>query len=239
MTKTKIDWADRVWNPVTGCTKIAIGCKNCYAARHAQRFWKDRAFGDLIFHHDRLGQPPLWKKPAIIFVDSMGDIFHKDVPFEFIDKIFDVMALCPQHIFIVLTKRAERMMLYFRLRGNPKPLPNVRLGVSVSNQNDIDMLVPHLLNTPAAFRLISYEPALGPADFNEYLWQVGRRNSPDMIIVGGESGPHFRPMDPQWARDVRDQCDATSTYFYMKQMAGSHPKRIPIPEDLNIREVPV
>lgn len=189
MGVSSIEWTDRTWNPVTGCVKVSPGCKNCYAETVANRFWKGRKFTDVRTHDDRLEQPLHWRKPSKIFVNSMSDLFHEDVPFEFIDKVFAVMALCPQHTFQVLTKRPERMLEYFADRPRlckiqyakevitgemPSgiwtgswPIHNVWLGVSVENQEYADKRIPLLLQAPAAIRFCSYEPALGPVDFTK------------------------------------------------------------------------
>ncbi len=197
--KTGIEWTDATWNPVTGCTKVSAGCKNCYAERdwsrlqHLPRF-AGRAFTDVVCHPERLDQPLRWAKPRLIFVNSMSDLFHEDVPDEFIDQVFAVMALAKQHTFQVLTKRPERMREY--ARGNWQPrmmghmrkfgripdwrgvmlqtingnLPNVWLGVSVEDQATADQRIPILLQTPAAVRWISAEPLLGPIDLMRVQW---------------------------------------------------------------------
>ena len=202
MFKTNIEWADVVWNPVTGCTKVSAGCKNCYAEAMAKRLQAmgakgyENGFDTVVCHEDRLAQPLHWKKPQKIFVNSMGDLFHDDVPFEFIDRVFAIMALAPQHTFIVLTKRPERMELYLskhwldddirdmmdqptwlkfpKGRSFPRyfdewPLPNVMLGVSVENQETADERIPLLLATPAAKRFVSYEPALGGVNLTKTI----------------------------------------------------------------------
>lgn len=189
---SKIEWTDETWNPTTGCDKVSAGCKYCYAERIAKQYWGARKFTDLQLHPERLGIPLGWKKPRRIFVDSMSDLFHPDVPDEFIDKVFRIMISLPRHIFQILTKRPERMNKYlFRLMELPLgtpidcdifdlwrgyygqvlderptwPLPNICLGVSVENQAAADERIPWLLRTPASVRFVSYEPALGPVDF--------------------------------------------------------------------------
>lgn len=253
---TKIEWADKVWNPVTGCTKVSAGCKNCYAETIAKRFWGDRKFTDVQIHHDRLEIPIKCKKPTRYFVNSMSDLFHKDVPYLFIQRVFAIMALCPQHEFLVLTKRQGRMwelMEAGRLAnrvGNimkfpdwvrlpagrtfPRyyrswPLPNVMLGVSVEDQAMANERIPLLLQTPAAKRFVSYEPALDRIAIPSLA-----TGGIDLIIMGGESGPGFRPMNLQWARSVRDQCKAAGVPFFFKQTSGKGP----IPKDLMIRQWP-
>lgn len=208
--KTGIEWTDATWNPVTGCAKVSQGCKHCYAEREWPRMTKlvpayaGRDFTDVRTHADRLDQPLRWKRPRKVFVNSMSDLFHPDVPDEFIDRVFAVMALAPQHVFQVLTKRPERMRDYlssadvvqrvihqaFKLDceagawmnadhniGGYKimPLPNVWLGVSVEDQAAADERIPLLLDTPAAVRWISAEPLLGPVDASRYMWPVHAR----------------------------------------------------------------
>lgn len=228
MTKTKIEWADRVWNPVTGCTKVSQGCKNCYAERIAKRFWGERKFSDVQIHPERLGEPLKWRKPSKIFVNSMSDLFHEKVPFEFIKKVWDMTVRRLDHTFQVLTKRPARMFEFTQwMAGNddigiaewPR---NVWLGVSVENQATADERIPLLLQTPAAVRFVSYEPALGAVDFGDNMSryrEIGTELLPilDWIIMGGESGPGARPMHPAWARSVRDQCQEAGTPFFFKQ----------------------
>ncbi len=237
---TKIEWADEVWNPVTGCTKVSAGCKNCYAETIAKRFWGDRKFTDVQLHPERLKQPLKRKKPTIYFVNSMSDLFHEDISDLFISKVLYVTEMAEQHQFLILTKRAKRMFNYIKYYG--KPSPNVMLGVSVEDQATADERIPILLQTPAAKRFVSYEPALGYINFR---WMIGpNRNKStshlqvlrelDLIIMGGESGPGYRSMDLDWARHLRDQCKAAGTAFFFKQTAGKGP----IPEDLQIREWP-
>lgn len=184
---TDIEWTDKTWNPVTGCTKVSAGCKNCYAETVANRFWGERKFTDVQTHPDRLDAPLRWRKPRRVFVNSMSDLFHEDVPDEFIDRVFAVMALSPQYTFQVLTKRPVRMRSYCRTLGRHHEsdrvsiaakslggsfrwtlgacgwhLPNVWLGVSVENQAAAEERIPLLLQTPAAVRFLSCEPLLGP-----------------------------------------------------------------------------
>lgn len=224
---TKIEWADKVWNPVTGCTKVSDGCRNCYAERMAERFWKDRQFSDVQCHADRLKQPLSWKKPARVFVNSMSDLFHLDVDKDFIGDVFRNMEKTPQHTFIILTKRPKEMLYWFNLMNAERYLPNVWLGVSVENQQTADERIPLLLKTPAAVRFVSCEPLLGPVDLSnnhpEYLWGQDSRDGEtdqdplDWVICGGESGPNARPMHPDWARSLRDQCQAAGVPFFFKQ----------------------
>lgn len=192
MNKTDIEWCDETWNPVSGCSKVSQGCKNCYAERVFPRPYPGRKFTDVRCHPERLDQPLRMRKPRRIFVNSMSDLFHEDVPDEFIDRVFAVMADAMQHTFLVLTKRPERMREYLS-PDNPRytarrvfdlmrggvgkfdpdmhwPLRNVWLGVSVEDQATADERIPLLLQTPAAVRFVSYEPALGPVDFERVLW---------------------------------------------------------------------
>lgn len=192
---TKIEWTDETWNPVSGCSKVSDGCKHCYAERVFPRPYPGRKFTDVQVHENRLDQPLRWKRPRKLFVNSMSDLFHESVSFDFIDKVFAVMALSNQHAFQILTKRPERMWEYFKRpvekilkvlmdqplwvelpggRTFPRwplewPLPNVWLGVSVENQTTANERIPLLLETPSAIRFVSYEPALGPVDFRQWL----------------------------------------------------------------------
>lgn len=279
---TKIEWADATWNPVTGCTVVSPGCTNCYAMKLAGTRMKHHPTrsgltaeskagpvwtGEVRFNEQWLDQPLRWKKPRMIFVCAHGDLFHENVPDEWIDRVFAVMALCPQHTFQVLTKRSGRMREYIcKLDGESRrwkrlgdaaavmigtegyyragecqwPLHNVWLGVSVEDQSRADERIPDLLATPAAVRWISAEPLLGPVD----LCRVGdghldalngieaadrpdpaRRmvNSLDWIVAGGESGPGARPMHPDWARWLRDQCAAAGVPFFFKQWGSCLP----------------
>jgi protein gp37 len=251
--KTGIEWCDATWNPVTGCTKVSEGCRNCYALTFAER-WRgtpghyfETGF-DLTLRPDKLDQPLKWKKPRKIFVNSMSDLFHKEVPNDFIAKVFDVMTKAEHHIFMVLTKRPERMKefmeWYFETNKDPfdendKPYiaPNIWLGVSVENQQAADERIPSLLQTPAAVRFLSCEPLLGEVDLEypessnkaQYCCSghmCGCQGKPinpplvygiDWIIAGGESGHRARPMHPEWARSLRDQCQAAGVSFFFKQ----------------------
>lgn len=237
---SKIEWTDVTWNPITGCTKVSEGCRNCYADRMHGRF-SNRPFGEVTIHSDRMKQPDHWRKPRAVFVCSMGDLYHKDVPVAVILDVFDVMRRNPQHTFIVLTKRADRMPQIAPYVG--AVLPNVVLGVSVEDQRAANDRVLHLLQTPAARRIVSYEPALGQVDFwclNDGSWYdaegaelynalsgtaywrngdhgLGGGPKLDGVICGGESGPGARPMDLGWARSMRDQCSVERVPFFFKQ----------------------
>ena len=243
MTKTKIEWADRVWNPVTGCTKVSEGCRNCYAERLAGRFWKDRKFTEVRIHPLRLEQPLSWKKPSRVFVNSMSDLFHPGVDHDFIGDVFRVMEKTPQHTYMILTKRPKEMLYWFNLMNAERYLPNVWLGVSVEDQKSADERIPLLLKAPAAVRFMSCEPLLGPVNLWKFATreetfgsmydhrgsypfyqQLGFENKPikyhegiDWGIVGGESGPNARPMHPDWARSIRDQCFDAEVPFFFKQ----------------------
>lgn len=305
MSTTTIEWTDVTWNPTVGCTVVSPGCANCYAQGQAYRqehgfktpgyegTTKKSAAGQRLWTGkvnslpDRLDAPLHWRKPARIFVNSMSDLFHEDVPDEYIAKVFGVMAASPQHTFQVLTKRPERMRRWFDWiaregvsRGGPTvnaargvlwyawnsideiqvyspsrpwvwPLPNVWLGVSVENQAAADERIPLLLQTPAAVRWLSCEPLLGPVDLTRVVHPKLRQRDAldpyiaydalrghvigpddigqpklDWVVVGGESGTGARPMHPDWARSLRDQCQASAVPFFFKQwgvwLPGDH-----------------
>ena len=277
MSDTKIEWATKVWNPLRGCSKVSEGCRNCYAIRQARRFsgsgqpyegltertavgpnWT----GKVRLVPEMLGEPFKWRNPERVFVNSMSDLFHPEVPFDYIDEVFAVMALATQHTFMILTKRPDRMLEWFKsvgsrrpipghrvstgdspfctggackthdaevgYCGSPWPLPNVWLGVSVENQEAADERITLLLQTPAAVRFLSCEPLLGPISIPHVImemidWGDGPREWGDgagiinWIIAGGESGPKARPMNPDWVRSLRDQCQATGVAFHFKQ----------------------
>lgn len=231
MGKTKIEWCDEVWNPVTGCTKVSQGCKNCYAERIFSRPYPGRAFTDVRCHPDRLDAPLRMRKPRRIFVNSMSDLFHENVPWSFIDQVLSICERCPQHTFQILTKRPARMRAYFdESRKEWWPLPNVWLGVSVEDQPAADERIPLLLHTPAAVRWISAEPLLGTIDLDDELADglhaLGcggghdcgcGASGLDWVVAGGESGPKARPSHPDWFRSLRDQCAAAGVAFHFKQ----------------------
>lgn len=303
-----MEWTDATWNIITGCTLVDEGCRHCYAARMAATWpaianhpsrkglarvnaaGEAKFTGEVRFNEQWLDQPLRWKKPRRIFVCAHGDLFHENVPDEWIDSVFAVMALAPQHTFQVLTKRPDRMQAYLTaaparawdacldlcekwedgglkvklltLSGDPFlfalgaagarwgderpwPLPNVWLGTSISDQASADARIPDLLATPAAVRFLSAEPLLGPVDLMPYLFIFTAMdehfldahpdeplpfNDPattdpamivtprlDWVIAGGESGPKARPMHPDWARALRDQCKASGVAFFFKQ----------------------
>lgn len=309
--QSKIEWTDATWNPVTGCTLVSEGCRNCYAAELAAGRLRDhpsrkglarrnadgtaKFTGEVRLNADWLEQPLRWRKPRMIFVCAHGDLFHESVPMEWIDRVCAVMALCPQHVFQVLTKRPERMRDYFasqrqhilvdeiyKITGDDalavrgwdwwdSARSNVWLGVSVEDQETADARIPLLLQTPAAVRWLSAEPLLGPLDLRmmDYeegdikplspwtwgeIWEGGWKGTTetpeedeesfldwyqlsqmpdflekpmpglDWVVVGGESGKNARPMRPDWARKVRDQCAAAGVPFLFKQWGEWAPR---------------
>ncbi len=240
--RTGIEWTDSSWNPVTGCTKVSPGCDRCYAEGIAHRFAGTKAYPngfEVTLRPERLDQPLRWRRPRRVFVNSMSDLFHQDVPDEYIARVWAVMALAPQHTFQVLTKRHARMRSllnstsFFESVAHHQgklsdetdwPLPNVWLGVSTENQQWADTRIPALLDTPAAVRFISAEPLLGPIDLGFDLhpdWGL------DWVIVGGESGPGARSMHPDWVRHLRNQCTASDVPFLFKQWGEWGPGGIP------------
>lgn len=306
---SKIEWTDATWNPITGCTLVSEGCRNCYAARlaatrlqhHPSRAGLARLnaageakfTGEVRFNEKWLDQPLRWKKPKRIFGGAHGDLFHEKVPDTWIDRVFAVMALAPQHTFQVLTKRPERMRAYLTAVANDPdrkaqaaravedlgrplpetlvaaerigggPLPNVWLGVSAEDQATAAARIPPLLAIPAAVRFLSAEPLLGPInlcrlrvapdhhtmvdalDGYAIVDTPGRereRAALHWVIVGGESGPGARPMHPDWARSLRDQCATAGVPFFVKQLSSGGPKAIKeidaFPEGLRVREFP-
>lgn len=218
-TKSSIEWTESTWNPLTGCTKVSPGCKHCYAERMAKRL---HAMGQpnyangfkLTLHPQALEIPLSWKKPQIIFVNSMSDLFHKDVPMEFIQQVFDVMRRADWHTFQVLTKRSERLL---ELDSQIEWPDNVWMGVSVENQ-DYKFRIDDLRRTHAKIKFLSLEPLLGP------LPKLNLR-SINWVIVGGESGPGARPLMEEWVIDIRDQCRAKHVPFFFKQWGGVNKKR--------------
>jgi protein gp37 len=256
---TSIEWADATWNPVVGCSIKSPACTNCYAMRMAARLEamsvaheRDHGGDPGPMAHYRgttrpsrggpvwtgklalapestLLKPLRWKRPRRIFVNAMSDLFHEDMPEDWIDAVFDIMGRARQHTFIVLTKRAIRMRAYCRSRFAIRGVfePNVWLGVTAEDQERADERIPVLISTPAAKRIVSCEPLLGPID-------LGALRKIDQIIVGGESGAGARFMPPEWAADLRDQCKRAGVAFFMKQMTR---KAVP-PPDLLIREFP-
>lgn len=256
--KTGIEWTDATWNPVVGCRKVSDGCKNCYAKtlhdlRHkayheGKRMPEQYAvpFETVQLMHERIDTPLHWKKPRRIFVNSVSDLFHEDVPDAFIDEVMAVVRLAHWHTFQVLTKRPARMFAWYERWANEYPgfdgrLPeNLWLGVSVEHQAAADERLPFLLEIPSVRRFVSCEPLLGPVNLRAAIDRENRliydgldsmrteynqagHTFPEAytklhwVIAGGESGKHARPMHADWARSLRDQCQATSTPFFFKQ----------------------
>ncbi|MBN2138571.1 MAG: phage Gp37/Gp68 family protein [Sedimentisphaerales bacterium] len=216
---SKIEWTESTWNPVTGCTKISPGCKNCYAERLAKRL---KAMGQpnyrngfrVTLHPHVLDIPLHWKKPRMIFVNSMSDLFHKKVPTDFIFKVFEVMSKAEHHRFQVLTKRSERL----RELDNRLTWPeNTWMGVTIETADYLSRL-DDLRQTHAAIKFVSFEPLLGPVPDIDL-------DGIDWVIVGGESGPRARPMQPDWATDIRDQCLDAGVPFFFKQWGGINKKK--------------
>ena len=215
---TGIEWTEATWNPVTGCTQVSPGCAHCYAKTFAER-WRDipghpyeQGFS-LRLWPERLDQPLKWRKPRTIFVNSMSDLFHEDVPVEFIQRVFEVMEAASHHTFQILTKRHERLLEV----ADELPWPgNVWMGVSIEN-NRWALRADFLRRIPAAVRFISAEPLLGSLD---QLDLVGI----DWLIVGGESGPHHRAVNVEWVRDLRDRCIREAVPFFFKQWGGARSK---------------
>ena len=236
MDKTGIEWTDATWNPIRGCSKVSAGCKFCYAETMAARFAGEglpyngviengKWNGKITFHEDKLDQPLRWKKPRKIFVNSMSDLFHKNVSDEWLDKIFGTMFSAPHHTYQILTKRPERMKFYldsrvsmldkYRTMGEEvEARSNIWLGVSFENQKAIDERMPILIKTRAAVRWASIDPLLESIDFSVSIFLSDKLH---WVVVGGESGPGSRPMDPDWARSLRDQCDFAEIPFLFKQ----------------------
>lgn len=218
MSTSRIEWTESTWNPVTGCTKISAGCLKCYAERMAARL---HAMGQpnypngfkVTCHPESLGLPLRWKKPQMIFVNSMSDLFHADVPVAFLDEIFFTMNEARWHCFQVLTKRAGRLA---QLSGRFKWTGNIWMGVTVENARHLDR-IDDLRAVPAAVRFLLLEPLLGP------LPDIDLTNI-DWVIVGGESGPGARPMQEDWATDIRNQCLAANVPFFFKQWGGVRKK---------------
>lgn len=217
-----IEWTDATWNPVTGCTKITAGCDNCYAERFSERFRGtvghpfENGF-DLQLRPARLEQPLSWRRPRMIFVNSMSDLFHKDIPIEFVDRVFGTMEAGDWHTYQVLTKRSSLMRDYLNRRYASGAAPeHIWCGVSLED-GSAKARLRHLQEAKATTRFLSIEPLLGP---------VGRINLDGIawVIAGGESGPGARPLQPEWVREVRDQCTAQGVAFFFKQWGGLRPK---------------
>ncbi len=214
MKRSKIEWTDSTWNPVTGCTKVSAGCKNCYAERMALRLQRMGAAGyeggfSVALHHSRLDVPLSWRKPQVVFVNSMSDLFHEDVPLEFIQKVFSTIRAATWHRFQVLTKRAERLE---SLSERLKWPPNLWMGVSVEAPS-ATWRIDHLRKTKARVKFLSIEPLREPIPDLDL-------NGIDWAIVGGESGPGARAMEESWVLDIRDQCLREDVPFFFKQWGG-------------------
>jgi protein gp37 len=249
VTDTKIEWTDKVWNPTTGCDKVSPGCDHCYALTLARRLkgmgsakyqndgnprTSGPGFG-ITIHDSALEAPLTWTKPRRVFVNSMSDLFHDGVPDEFIARVFAVMALTERHTYQVLTKRHGRMRSLLsseRVQADvdrnvawhteaitPWPLPNVWLGVSVEDQKRAELRIPALQQTPAAVHFLSCEPLLGPVDIINGIGDSWMTNI-DWVIAGGESGAVARPMDLDWVRSLRDQCEVAGVAFFYKQQGS-------------------
>lgn len=209
-----IEWTEATWNPVTGCTKVSEGCRNCYAAKMAKRL---KAMGnprylnefDVTLHNDLIELPLRWKKPRRIFVNSMSDLYHSDVTLDFIRDVFHTMERAHWHTFQILTKRSSRLL---DIAPNLPWPQNVWQGVSVEN-SDVTYRIDDLRATPARIKFLSIEPLIGPID------ELNLEGI-DWVIVGGESGPGARPMNPDWVRSIRDQCIQNEVAFFFKQWGG-------------------
>jgi protein gp37 len=238
MQPTKIVWADMVWNPIRGCTKISDGCLHCYGESMAKRFNGGDFY--VTLHPERLDEPMRRRKPAKIFVCSMSDLFHKDVPNEFLYRIFQIIKACPQHTFLILTKRIERAKDYLPRAINGWPFENCWLGVTAENQARADERIPLLLQTPAAKRFVSYEPALGPVGISPWIPSADGFVSSDKgpihvddgaaqinwVIAGGESGPGARPCKEEWIQSVYEQCQAAGVPFFFKSGGDNWMRRL-------------
>ena len=216
---TKIEWTETTWNPVTGCVKLSAGCVNCYAERMAHRLHlmgseRYRNGFKVTMHEEVIESPLRWKKPQRIFVNSMSDLFLKDIPLSFIKKVFDVMGRTDWHSYQVLTKRADRLL---ELSNELSWEPNIWMGVTVENRDYVHR-IDCLRKTGAHVKFLSIEPLLGPMP-NLNLTGI------DWVIVGGESGPGARPMDPAWVLDIHDQCQEAGVPFFFKQWGGVQKKK--------------
>jgi protein gp37 len=221
MATSKIEWTEMTWNPVTGCTKISSGCRNCYAEIMSRRL---KAMGQekyqngfkLTLHPETLNEPYTWKKSKVVFVNSMSDLFHQNVPIDFIQRVFEVMNDNPQHLFQVLTKRAERLR-HLNEQEHLNWAHNIWIGVSVEDSNNINR-IDLLRQTRARVKFLSCEPLIGPLpDMN--------LEGIDWVIVGGESGPHARPMESNWVIDIMEQCERAGVKFFFKQWGGTNKKK--------------
>lgn len=216
MGKTNIEWTDETWNPTTGCTKVSLGCRNCYAETMANRLqkmgcekYKDGF--EVRVQRDSLELPLKWKKPRRVFVNSMSDLFHPEIPLSYVGEVFQVMNRCPQHTFQVLTKRPELIP-----PNTFRWTPNIWMGVSVEN-NQVLERIDYLRKVPAHIRFLSCEPLIGPlANLN--------LDGIHWVIVGGETGKNYRPIDSGWVTDIQRQCDDAKVPFFFKSWGGRNPK---------------
>lgn len=211
--KTGIEWTDRTWNPTTGCDKVSPGCTHCYAEAIAFRFHTNFPNGfALTLHRERIEEPLRWRTPNRIFVNSMSDLFHEEVPLTFLKDVFEVMNKTPWHIYQILTKRPGRLL---NLASELNWSENIWMGVSVENQNYVHR-VDYLRKIPCSVRFLSCEPLLGSLqlDLRDIHW----------VIVGGESGPKHRPIKLEWVQNIREQCQANEVAFFFKQVGGRTPK---------------
>ncbi|MCT3788233.1 phage Gp37/Gp68 family protein [Elizabethkingia anophelis] len=218
MAQSSIEWTEMTWNPTTGCDKISAGCKFCYAEIMSNRLqamgvekYKDNF--KVRIHEDALRIPYTWKNSKVVFVNSMSDLFHKDIPLDFIKKVFKVMSDNPQHVFQILTKRAERLL---ELQKELKWTHNIWMGVSVENEK-VKERIDFLRQTNAKVKFLSLEPLIGPLP-NLNLEKI------DWVIVGGESGHRPRPMDADWVIDIQEQCEKKDVAFFFKQWGGKNKK---------------
>jgi len=212
-TNTGIEWTDKTWNPTTGCNKVSPGCSYCYAEALTKRFPNNFKNGfDLTLHPERLEDPLKWSTPSRIFVNSMSDLFHEDIPLDFIQEVFKVIQATPWHIYQILTKRHTRLV---ELVPHLEFHKNIWLGVSVENQNYVHR-IDVLRQVPVTVRFLSCEPLLDALnlDLTNIHW----------VIVGGESGQKHRPVKTEWVEDIRDTCQAAGTAFFFKQVGGRTPK---------------
>lgn len=248
---TGISWTTSTWNPVTGCDRVSEGCDHCYALTLAARL---KAMGNpryqldgspktsgpgfgVTLHPDVLELPKHWRKPRRIFVNSMSDLFHSEVPESFVENIWDVMQVTPQHVYQILTKRPRRMrdLLSEWEQDDMPTLPNVWLGTSVENQRWADQRIPLLLETPAAIRFLSCEPLLGPIDLRPYLYSGYLH----WVIIGGESGPNYRPMGLEWLAKIVASCHQAGVACFVKQDSGIRSGSWGrIPPELRIEQFP-
>jgi protein gp37 len=249
MSETTIEWTKRpgtvgaTWNVSTGCNKVDRGCKNCYAEKMHKRL---TAMGQPKYLHDfldgalpweaALKEPAKWRKPRTVFVNSMSDLFHEKIDFNFLIKVFQVIKDTPRHTYLVLTKRPERAWQFYQHMevcsgGQWDFPPNMWLGTSINDQASADLRIPLLINIPARLHFVSYEPATGPADIRQWLYTLALNTSLnpiysmrlDWVIMGGESGAKAQPMHPVWARHVRNACLHASVPFFFKQWGQWQP----------------